>query len=158
MRKIKEIGIPFLIWAFFLGYGILFAINFAKQPVRPPDPMPIMVQALCCLVGFTFGFLVSAVNLIRRKSTVDVFAEIILIAESYRIIEKRASPFLVGAAFFGIVGGLGGILSFINHMPPINRQILYTPISAAIGLLLGWFLFRNKSWRMRDYKESALEN
>ena len=152
MKKIKEIGIPVLIWMFFIPQSVIAGIDFASMEIEPSDGMPLGFRIIVLSISFTMFFIITLINYLRPKMKFEIILERMLSKESFEIIRKRIKPYLLGSLFFGLFGITGLIKCYFVDAPEINRHILQAPLIAGIGILLGGLLAISIK---RNKKESA---
>ena len=137
MKQIKEIGIPLIIWLFFIPQSIIGGLNFASLKLEPNEPMPQKFRIIVLSAAFFMGFIITLVNYLRPQMEFERKLEKILSEESYKIIGKRLKLYLLGSLFFGLFGISGLIKCHFINAPTINVQILQVPVVVGIGILCG---------------------
>mgnify|MGYP006307642825 CR=1 FL=1 len=137
VKQIKEIGIPVLIWLFFIPQSISGGFDFAELEIEPSEGIPIQFRIIILTASFIMSFSITLVNYLRPKMSIENYLEKILTEESYKIICKRAKFFLVGSAFFGLFGISGLIKCNSLNSPAINEHILQVPLILGTGIFCG---------------------
>lgn len=135
--KFKEIGIPIIVWLFFIPQSINLGLKIASVEIEPNDVIPLKYLMIILLVLFLFSLIITMANYFRPKMRFETILEKILTKESYDIIVKRVWPSLLGTLFFCLPGLVGLIKCMIINSPTINKEILLFPLMFGIGIFVG---------------------